>query len=372
VKSQVESPGVCLTASGCRTALGDARETCDALLSGRRALSHFPVLGPDGGDQVPLAPISGRFQAETAPPRWVPSLLALAAEIPAGPWGTARHPVIVTSSNFGVGSLYEFSRSGDERHLAFGTPFSTVESVRRLLGWGTNVALVSHACVSAHVGLLLASQSLDGGLADRALVFSFDFISPFVSGGFHALKILNSEMPSPYAAGRHAGSIGLGDGAAFAVLEAGGAGLTIAAQVLHNEMHHATSNSPDGAGFEECLAPVAAASSGRRLWVKGHGTGTLEAGRLEARTVERLFPGSPLVSWKGSLGHTLGSCGLVELAVAVEALRRGRIPGTIGGESPFFTSAVADAPFSGDAYDGVVLASNAFGGAHAALLLGYD
>jgi hypothetical protein len=371
VNSQAECPGVRLKAVGCRTALGDARATCDALLSGQRALRHLPVLGPDGGDDVPLAPISGRFQAETAPPHWVPDLHALAAEIPPGPWGSARHPVIVTSSNFGVGSLYEFSRGGDPRHLAFGTPFATVESVRHLLGWGTNVALVSHACVSAHVGLLLASQWLDAGLADRALVFSFDFISPFVSGGFHALKILNSQMPSPYAA-RHAGSIGLGDGAAFAVLEAEGAGLTIAAQVLHNEMHHATSNSPDGAGFGECLAPIAAAASGRRLWVKGHGTGTLEAGRLEAEAVDRLFPGSPLVSWKGSLGHTLGSCGLVELAVAVESLRLGRVPGTVGGVSPFFTGAVADAPFSGDAYDGVVLASNAFGGAHAAFLLSHD
>jgi hypothetical protein len=371
VKAQAECPGIRLAAVGCRTALGDARETCGALLSGRRALNHHPVLGPDGGDPVPLAPILGRFQAETAPPHWVPTLLDLAGGIPPGPWGTARRPVLVTSSNFGVGSLYEFCRSRDRRHLAFGTPFSTVESVRRLLGWGTNVALVSHACVSAHVGLLLASQWLEAGLADQALVFSFDFISPFVSGGFHALKILNSGMPSPYAA-RHAGSIGLGDGAAFAVLEAGGPGLTIAAQVLHNEMHHATSNSPDGAGFEACFAPVAAAASGRRLWVKGHGTGTLEAGRLEAQAVERLFPGSPIVSWKGSLGHTLGSCGLVELAVAVEALRLGRIPGTVGGEAPFFSSAVAEAPFSGDAFDGVVLASNAFGGAHAAFLLGND
>ena len=30
------------------------------------------------------------------------------------------------------------------------------------------------------------------------------------------------------------------------------------------------------------------------------------------------FPGAPVVSWKGSLGHTLGSCGLVELAVALD------------------------------------------------------
>jgi 3-oxoacyl-(acyl-carrier-protein) synthase len=301
----------------------------------------------------------------------MPVLLDLAAGIPEGPWGTARMPVIVTSSNFGVGSLYAFSRSGDARHLAYGIPDAAVEAIRRLLGWGENVALVSHACVSAHLGLLLASQWLNAGMADRAMVFSFDFISPFVTGGFHALKILNSQMPEPYA-DRPTGSIGLGDGAAFAVLESVGTGLTISAQCVHNEMHHFTSNRPDGSGFAACLSAVAGASGGRRLWVKGHGTGTLEAGRLEARAVDQLFPGAPLVSWKGSLGHTLGSCGLVELAVAVESLRLGRVPGTVGSTAPCFTDAVATGAFSGSPFDGVVLASNAFGGAHAAFLLGHD
>jgi 3-oxoacyl-(acyl-carrier-protein) synthase len=203
------------------------------------------------------------------------------------------------------------------------------------------------------------------------LAFSFDFISPFVTGGFHALKILNAEMPAPYAA-RPSGSIGLGDGAAFAVLGSNGAGFTIAAQSVHNEMHHVTANSPDGSGFAGCLTPIAAAAAGRRLWIKGHGTGTLEAGRLEAEAAARLFPAAPLVSWKGSLGHTLGSCGLVELAVAIEAVRLGRVPGTVGSAAPCFTDMVATQPFSGAHYDGVLLASNAFGGAHAAFLLSHD
>jgi len=360
-----------LKAVGCRTALGDSRATCAALLEGKRALRPLPVLGPDGGDDVPLALSPGRSLAETAPPNWMPVLLDLAAGIPEGPWGTARLPVLVTSSNFGVGSLYAFSRSGDARHLSYGIPSAAVDTLRQLLGWGENVAMVSHACVSAHLGLLLASQWLGAGLADRALVFSFDFISPFVTGGFHALKILNSQMPEPYA-DRPTGSIGLGDGAAFAVLESSGPGFTINAQCVHNEMHHFTSNRPDGSGFATCLGAVAAASAGRRIWVKGHGTGTLEAGRLEARAVDQFFPGAPLVSWKGSLGHTLGSCGLVELAVAVEALRLGRVPGTIGSAAPCFSEAVATEPFSAAPYDGVLLASNAFGGAHAAFLVSHD
>jgi 3-oxoacyl-(acyl-carrier-protein) synthase len=232
------------------------------------------------------------------------------------------------------------------------------------------VTTVSHACVSAHLGLLLAARALAAGFAERALVFSFDFISPFVAGGFHALKILNAGFPAPYAA-RATGSIGLGDGAAFAVLTRDAGDFAIAAQSLHNEMHHFTANRADGAGFAACLAPVAAAAGGRRVWLKGHGTGTLEAGRLECAALGAAFPGAPLVGWKGSLGHTLGSCGLVELALACEAMRTGRAPGTVGGEAPGLGAAVALAPFAVDATDGVVCASNAFGGAHAAFLLSH-
>jgi len=362
-----------IEAAGCRTPFGDARATAAALIADRRALVRQPVLGAAGGDAVPLALLPGRALDETAPPAWLACLDGLAAGIPAAPWGDARHPVFVTSSNFGVGSLYAYGRDQNPGHLEFCTPFGLVEQLRRRFGWGGNVAVLSHACVSAQVGLLQASRILAAGGAERALVFTFDFISPFVAGGFHALKILNPELPAPYAV-RPTGSIGLGDGAGFAVLgrPRRSPGFALVAQSLHNEMHHFTANRPDGAGFTAALEPVAEAARGRRLWLKGHGTGTLEAGRLEAEALARLFPGAPLVSWKGGLGHTLGSCGLVELALALEAMRGGQAPGTVGTRPPCFSDAVATAPFATSAFDGVVLASNAFGGAHAACLLTHD
>jgi len=347
--------------------------TVAALLAGRRALEFKPVLGRDGGDLVPLA-LTGAMD-ETLPPRGVPVLRRLAAEIPPAAWGSSREPVMVTSSNFGVGSLYAFTRDHDARHLDHGTPFASVELLRREFGWGEHVQIFSHACVTAHLGLVHAARLLHAGLADRVLVFSYDFVSPFVAGGFHSLKILNDAMPAPYAV-RPTGSIGLGDGAAFAVLSRGPAPFRLAAHALHNEMFHFTSNRPDGSGFAACAEAIGTAAAGRRVWVKGHGTGTLEAGRLEAEVLARQFPGAPLVSWKGSLGHTLGSCGLVELAVALAALRGSgaekMIPGTVGGGEPSFTDTVALAPFGSAGFDGAILTSNAFGGAHAAMLLTHD
>lgn len=358
-----------IEACDCLTPFGRATATTAALLAGRRALEFSPVLGRDGGDLVPLSLVGP--MDETLTLRWLPNLHQLVGAIPPGAWGSVREPVIVTSSNFGVGSLYAFTRDHDARHLAHGTPFATVEMLRREFNWGEQVSIFSHACVTAHLGLAHAARLLHAKMADRVLVFSFDFVSPFVAGGFHSLKILNSAMPAPYAK-RDTGSIGLGDGAAFAVLSLAPASDQIAAHAFHNEMFHFTSNQPDGSGFGACAAAIAAVGQGRRVWVKGHGTGTLEAGRLEAEVLARQFPRAPLVSWKGSLGHTLGSCGLVELAISLAARQSGKIPGTIGGADPSFTSTVALAPFASDEFDATILTSNAFGGAHATLLLTHD
>ena len=357
-----------IAACECLTAFGDTSATLSGLLEGRCALSPRPVLGQDGGDLVPLGLAGGRGYDETHPPNWLASVRALLERLPAGDWGTERRPVIITSSNFGVGALHAFRRSGNPAFLAQGTPFACVDWLTQQLGWGDNITTISHACVSAHLGLLQGSRLLAAGLAEEVLVFTFDFLSPFVAGGFHALKILNTDFPAPYQ-DRAIGSVALGDGAAFALLTADRGDFTLAAQSLHNEMFHFTANRADGAGFDACLKGVASFTAGKKLWVKGHGTGTLEAGRLEASLLGSHFPRSPLVSWKGAIGHTLGSCGLVELAIALAALKHGKIPGTVGSAPPVFSPTVAFSPFAASAYDAVLCTSNAFGGAHAALLV---
>lgn len=362
------APSVHIAACECLTAFGGTDQTLAALLHGRTALQPVPALGPAGGNPVPLALADGRSLEETVPPNWLRHVRHLAAAIPNHNWGAPRQPVVVTSSNFGVGSLHAYQQTGDAAHLRHGPPFACVDWLAGELGWRENISTFSHACVTAHLGLLHGSRLLDAGLADAVLVFSFDFLSPFVAGGFHSLKILNGEFPAPFQ-DRPAGAIGLGDGAAFAVLTRDGGDFRIAGQSLHNEMHHFTANRSDGSGFAACLDGVAAAAAGRRIWIKAHGTGTLDAGRLEAEALAARFPERPIVSWKGSIGHTLGSCGLVELALAIASIRCGRAPGTVGSAPPTFVPQVALEPFALADCDAVLCASNAFGGAHAALLV---
>lgn len=358
-----------IESSDCCTALGDARETSQALVEGKIALKPTPVLGEDGGDLVPIA-ATGELD-ETLPPRWIGLLDGLRDQIPDNPWGTAKYPVFLTSSNYDVGSLYAYRKNGDTRFLKIGTPANCLSYLKKRYGWGENAIALSHACVTSHLGVEMATRYLRSGLADKALVFSFDYVSPFVAGGFHSLKILNEGFPAPYQE-RETGSIGLGDGAAFVVLSRDETNVRLESNFLYNEMYHFTSNDPDGSGFRESAEWAQKVSKGRRIWVKGHGTGTLDSAKLEAEAFNSVLPESPLVSWKGSLGHTLGSCGAVELAVTVASIESGRAAGTVGSRSPTMTENVSlDCVDTGN-FEGVALFSNAFGGAHAGCFISYD
>lgn len=350
----------------CLTALGDSASTHAALLRGEIGLRPTPVLGQKGGESVPLALLPGHDLDEATPPVWLDAVRKLVEPIKDLGWGSPRRPICFASSNFGVGSLYSYQVTQRPEAIQYGTPEGCVDWLRREMGWGTHLAIFSHACVSSHIALLHASRLVESEAADEVLIFSFDFLSPFVAGGFHALKILNATMPAPYQ-NRDIGAIGLGDGAAYAVISKSRGEFEIPVQNVHNEMFHFTSNQPAGAGFDALLKPLS--HTGLKLWFKGHGTGTLEAGKLESHASAKFFPNAPIVGWKGSLGHTLGSCGLVELALTTRSLQTGITPGTVGSANPTFESQVALTSFNNQSYDGALCTSNAFGGAHAAFLL---
>ncbi len=351
------------------TALGDAAVTSRAMSEGQIALKLEKPVALESDEALPLAwmgdaPVAGA-------PRWTGHLHRLRDGLPDRPWGHGKYPVFVTSSNYGIDHLFQYSQEPDPALVDWMSPHLLVARLRELFGWGPQVTVFSHACVTGQLGLLQAERAVESGVADEALVFSFDFLSPFVIGGFHSLKILNGGMPAPYHDGA-VGSIGLGEGAGAVVIGREPTPYKIEGQSLYNEMYHFTSNEPDGAGFDKIFRSAAELAGERRVWVKGHGTGTLEAGQLEALAVERLFPESRLVSWKGSLGHTLGSCAVVELAVALESIQAGKIPGNLGAAAPFFSNVVAPDAFRADDFSAVVLTSNAFGGAHAAMVVSYE
>jgi len=293
---------------------------------------------------------------------------ALQSQLPEGSWGGYRHPVLVSSSNFGIDQLLAFTRDQNIRRLEISLPHTSVDRLAGILGWTTHPTLISQACVSSSLALTQACNLIENNLADEVLVFSFDLISAFVASGFASLKILHTGSPAPFSE-QDVGAIGLGDGVAWVVVSRDPSPHRITHSFSVNEMYHMTANQPEGLGFHQLNRKIQQVVGGEPLWIKGHGTGTLDAGRMEAESSLEYFPHAPLVSWKGSLGHTLGTCGLLETNLALQAIQEGSIPGTVGASLPTFGPMVALSSFPSTPYSLFLSNSNAFGGSHVSHLI---
>ncbi|HWI23217.1 MAG TPA: beta-ketoacyl-[acyl-carrier-protein] synthase family protein [Baekduia sp.] len=133
----------------------------------------------------------------------------------------------------------------------------------------------------------------------------------------------------------------MGEGAGAFVLEseehAKARGATIYGRVLgygaSNDAFHITQPHPEGKGAKLAIkaalkdAGISASEVGH---VNAHGTST-EFDYVEAAAVAEMFgEATPVTSCKGAIGHLLGAAGAVEGIAALESVRRGVIPPTVG------------------------------------------
>lgn len=255
--------------------------------------------------------------------------------------------------------------------------------VAAALGLSGNAAqAVSSACASSTAALALAASAIRRGEISCALVVGCDLVSEFVLSGFAALMAVDPEGAKPFGGARR--GVTLGSGAAFALLMSraraareqrtclgvlGGWGMTC-------DANHLTGPSRDGVPLADaaCAAlAMAGCAPDEVSAICAHGTGTVYNDQMELLAFKRVFGGRarPTYSVKGGMGHTLGAAGLAETLLALEFLRRGQVPPTVGVRqvSPeaqgWVTEAACPVPPAG-----VVLTTNSgFGGVNAALAL---
>jgi 3-oxoacyl-[acyl-carrier-protein] synthase II len=211
-----------------------------------------------------------------------------------------------------------------------------LERVTAFLGL-TDGSVISSACASSSVALAHAAALVTAGEREAVLVVACDAVTEFVFAGFTALMALDPAGARPFDRNRK--GLTLGEAAGY-MLVMGDAAATragcrslgrLAGWGISGDANHMTGPSRDGSGLARaigqaldraCLAPEAIGS------ICAHGTGTPYNDAMEMKAFRRIFAdrARPLYSVKGSIGHTLGAAGLVELAVALASLRAGLAP----------------------------------------------
>jgi 3-oxoacyl-[acyl-carrier-protein] synthase-1 len=296
-----------------------------------------------------------------------------------GPEARRRLPLFVGSTSFAVsraeGEYLEVLAA--EPGSTFALPRVGFQEVRErlaeALGVGGADYVFNTACTASANAVLAAQSLISLGSIDQALVVGLEFVNRTTLTGFSGLQLLADEL-KPFDARRRGIVLGEGLGAVLLSAKPGGLGLVLAGGASNSDTYSVTSSNPDGSSIAALLRKVLAQARlapEKVRGIKAHGTASPQNDSSEAAGIRQVFgPLPPLCALKPYLGHTLGACGAIELALFGGALSRGFLPPVPGfsEEDPLLKvrPLTAEAPAPVGHY---LLNYFGFGGNNAALLL---
>ncbi|MEO7988727.1 MAG: beta-ketoacyl synthase N-terminal-like domain-containing protein, partial [Chryseolinea sp.] len=238
--------------------------------------------------------------------------------------------------------------------------------------------VVSNACISGAMAMLVAKRMLQGNQYDHAIVVGADVLSKFVISGFQSLQALSNEPCKPFDENRI--GINLGECAAATILTTKPEVFPIKPAILvqggglSNDANHISGPSRTG---EELSFAVRDAMKEANLsaneidFISAHGTATLYNDEMEAKAFNLLgMSTTPLNSMKGYFGHTLGAAGVLESIMSAQSLIHQEFIATKGFKSLGVTMPlhVIQSPEK-KAIKTCLKTSSGFGGCNAALIL---
>ncbi|OOG53582.1 beta-ketoacyl-[acyl-carrier-protein] synthase family protein [Rhodanobacter sp. C03] len=262
-------------------------------------------------------------------------------------YGATRIALLLGTSTASIGATEEAYRrldadggfADDMLRPAIHAPHSLAAFVATALALEGPCLTISTACSSSAKVFASAERLIQLGLVDAAVVGGVDTLCDSVLFGFNALELVSPEPCRPFDASRN--GISIAEAAGFALLEridAAPDALQLLGYGEASDAHHMSTPHPDGLGAELALRDTLARAgldAAQVDYINLHGTASLKNDEVEAALVSRAFPTRTRASsTKGFTGHTLGAAGIVEAAIALQAIEHGLIPGNLGGDTP--------------------------------------
>ncbi len=217
------------------------------------------------------------------------------------------------------------------------------ERIQALLQIKGPRAVVTNACASGTDAIGIAKQWLQNDMCDLAIAGGADEISRIACHGFSSLMLFSPNPCKPFDKDRQ--GLNLGEGAGILIMERENSAERRKAKTIGlvqgygaaSDAYHPTAPHPEGRGLQMAIQ-IALKDAGITMdqlcYVNAHGTGTQANDHAELTALAKLISPSdyslPIVSTKGSTGHTLGAAGAIEAVLTIMSLQKGLTSGTTG------------------------------------------
>ncbi len=236
--------------------------------------------------------------------------------------------------------------------------------------------IISNACISGSVAIGTAFRYLRSGKYENAIVTGGDILSRFVISGFQSFQALSPEPCRPFDISHN--GLSLGEGCGTMILTTREPSyvthpLTIEGFATSNDANHISG--PSRTGEELSIAIRNALTESGLLpsqidFISAHGTATVYNDEMETKALVRSgFGQTPVNSFKGYWGHTLGAAGMLESIASVRSMANDLLIASAG-----FSDPMAEDPLNvlnenrKTPVRNVVKTASGFGGCNAALV----
>lgn len=262
-------------------------------------------------------------------------------------WDDPRRVGVLVGTALGSLARIEAAWTSNKVEAVFGSRLA--HGISRKIGSHGPSLMINSSFASGADAIGIGVQKIRNDAVDIVIAGGSEApITPTIVAGFASLGALADadkepgQAIRPFDRNRH--GCGLGEGAAFLVLEERDAALARGANIMAEvlgygtamDAFHITQLPPDGNGLRRAIhLAMSEANLGPEDidYINAHGTGTDMNDRIETAVIKQVLGkyaySTPMSSTKAVTGHLLGAAGALEAAITVMALQAQLAPPTI-------------------------------------------
>jgi len=199
------------------------------------------------------------------------------------------------------------------------------DEIGSFFGFANRPVVISNACISGVLALSTAARMIDAGLYDHVVVAGGDLLSEFVISGFLSFQALSPEPCRPFDIARN--GLSLGEGCGTVVLSSKlkkSTAVIVSGSAITNDANHISGPSRTGEELAMAIGNAlkeAGINPAEVSFVSAHGTATLYNDDMESKSLEIAgLQHTPVNSFKGYWGHTLGAAGVIESIATIRSV----------------------------------------------------